>query len=193
VTDAPIGDRRAEDYRGRMGVVFITGPSGSGKSTVAERVAERWPTTCVLLDFDRLRTFIRSGYAEPAYGWTAECERQWSLARRVIAAAVPVYLAQSVDVVVDAYANPGDFDLWRAAFGSVPTRTFVLMPPLALALARNRQREGPARLIDEDVRGNYAASAGWRDADVTVVRIQDETPDELAERVFGSAAVPDAR
>jgi adenylylsulfate kinase-like enzyme len=64
-------------------VVFITGPSGSGKSTIAVHVAQRWPTTCALLDFDRVRTFVRSGYAEPAYGWSAECERQWSLARDV--------------------------------------------------------------------------------------------------------------
>jgi adenylylsulfate kinase-like enzyme len=86
-------------------VVFITGPSGSGKSTIAAHVAQLWPTTCVLLDFDQLRTFVRSGYAEPAYGWSAECERQWALARDIVAAAVPVYAAQSVTVVVEAYAN----------------------------------------------------------------------------------------
>jgi energy-coupling factor transporter ATP-binding protein EcfA2 len=163
-------------------VVFITGPSGSGKSTIAVHVAQRWPTTCVLLDFDRVRTFVRSGYAEPAYGWSAECERQWALARDVIAAAVPVYAAQSVTVVVEAYANTGDFDRWQAAFGSIPVSTFVLLPPVELVLARNRQRHGAARLTDDDIRGNYAASLDWRDGNgVTVLRFVDEPPEVLAQ------------
>ena len=87
-----------------------------------------WPGEARCLHFDRLRTFVRSGYAEPAYGWSAECERQWSLARNVIAAAVPVYAAESVTVVVEAYANTVDFDQRQAAFGSIPASTFVLVP-----------------------------------------------------------------
>jgi energy-coupling factor transporter ATP-binding protein EcfA2 len=169
-------------------VVFITGPSGSGKSTIAVHVAQRWPTTCVLLDFDRLRTFVRSGYAEPAYGWSAECERQWSLARNVIAAAVPVYAAQSVAVVVEACANTGDFDRWQAAFDSIPVSTFVLLPPLDVVLARNRQRQGAARLTDDDIRSNYAASLDWRDGNgVTVLRFADESPDVQAQALIERA------
>jgi len=173
-------------------VVFITGPSGSGKSTIAAHVAQRWPTTCALLDFDRVRTFVRAGYAEPAYGWSVECERQWSLARDVVAAAVPVYAARSVTVVVEAYANTGDVDRWQAAFGSIPVSTFVLLPPLDLVLTRNRQRRGAARLTDDDVRGNYAASLDWRDGNgVTVLRFTDESPEAQA-RVLIEHALPGA-
>ena len=176
-------------YRGPVSrVVFITGPSGSGKSTVAAHVAQRWPTTCVLLDFVKLRTFVRSGYAEPAHGWSAECERQWTLARDVVAAAVPVYASQSVAIVVEAYANTGDFDRWQAAFGSLPVSTFVLLPPLDLVLARNRQRRGAARLTDDDVRGNYNASLDWREGNgVIVLHIADESPKVLAQRLIDRA------
>lgn len=50
-------------------IIFITGPSGSGKTTTAACVAETWPTICALIDFDKIRTCVKSGYAEPAHGW----------------------------------------------------------------------------------------------------------------------------
>jgi hypothetical protein len=142
----------------------------------------------VLLEFDKLRTFVRSGYAEPAYGWSTECERQWSLARDVVGAAVPVYAAQSV-AIVEAYANTGDFDRWQAAFGSIPVSTFVLLPPLDLVLARNRQRRGAARLTDNDLRSNYNAPrwTGRRGNGVIILRIADEPPEVLAQRLIDRA------
>ncbi len=169
-------------------VVFITGPSGSGKSTVAAKVAGLWPSTCVLLDFDKQRTFIKSGYAEPAHGWNDECERQWALARDVIAAMIPTYAAQNVDVVVEAYANTGDYDLWQKAFGDVPCRTFVLLPPLEVVLARNNQRSGAAKLQEQDVRSNYECSMGWRSQpDVTVLENFTESPEQTARRIIDAA------
>jgi hypothetical protein len=57
-------------------------------------------------------------------------------------------------------------------------------------LARNRQRHGPARLTDDDIRGNYAASLDWRDGNgVTVLRFVDEPPEVLA-RVLIEHALP---
>jgi hypothetical protein len=143
-------------------LVLSSGPSGSGKTTVARKVAEWWPHTCVLLDFDRQRTFVKAGYAEPSYGWNDECECQWALARDVIAAVIPLYVGRDVDVVVHAYANVGDYDLWQAAFGDVAYRTFVLLPTLAAVIERNNGRCGAAKVTEADVRNNYAAFLSWR-------------------------------
>jgi hypothetical protein len=168
-------------------LVFITGPSGAGKSATAAKVAELWPSTCVLLDFDEQRTRIKSGYAEPAYGWNDECERQWALSRDAIGALVPVYAARGVTVVVEGYANTGDYDLWLKAFGTASPRTYVLLPPLATVIERNNLRRGAARLKESDVVSNHEWSAAWRDQPgVTIFDNAGENPEQTARRIVAN-------
>ena len=59
-------------------------------------------------------------------------------------------------------------------------------------LARNRERRGAARLTDDDIRGNYAASLDWRDGNgITVLRFADEPP-EVQAQVLIEHALPAA-
>lgn len=151
-------------------LIFITGPSGSGKSATAKEVAASWPTTCALLDFDNIRTFIQSGYAEPANGWNDETEKQWELAKHVVTAMAQAYTSSGVSVVLEVFATPHDYPQWQDLFGDMAYKTFALLPEVSVVVGRNNQREGTARLKESDIAQNYDWSVGWKDIDgVTVI------------------------
>jgi energy-coupling factor transporter ATP-binding protein EcfA2 len=166
-------------------IIFITGPSGSGKSTSAACVADKWPNTCALLKFDELRTFIKSGYAEPADGWNDETERQWTITKKIVTAMAKSYIANEVDVVIEAFSNPGDYSTWQALFNPMDYQTFALLPPVEVALLRNDTRSGAAKLKESDIKQNHEWSAGWSEVDgVTVFDNTHINVETLAEEII---------
>jgi adenylylsulfate kinase-like enzyme len=166
-------------------IVFVTGPSGAGKSTTAAQVAADWPDRCAFIDFDRIRTFIKSGYAEPAFGWNEETEQQWEIGKQVVAAMVAAYLAHNVSVVIDAFATFHDYPTWQALFGNTEYHTFALLPNLQVVLQRNNERTGAAKLKESDVRQNYEWSERWRTVEgVTIMDNSMEVPQQSASRII---------
>jgi predicted kinase len=151
-------------------LIFITGPSGTGKSTTAKQVAVSYPTPCALLDFDSIREFIKSGYAEPADGWNDETERQWDIAKQVVTAMAHTYISKNVSVVIATFATPHDWPTWKELFRDIPHKAFALLPDVDALLARNNQREGIAKLKESDITQNYEWSVGWNNtADMIVI------------------------
>jgi adenylylsulfate kinase-like enzyme len=166
-------------------LVFITGPSGAGKSTTAGFVAANWPGRCACIDFDRVRTLIKAGYAEPAHGWSDEAEQQWEIAKKVVAVMTETYLAQNVSVVVEAFATFHDYPTWQEVFGQNEPYTFVLLPDLDSVIKRNSQRTGAALLKEIDVRQNHEWSERWRTvAGVTILDNSTEEPEQTAKRIL---------
>lgn len=151
-------------------LIFITGPSGTGKSTVAQAVANNWPSTCALIDFENMRGLIKSGYAEPADGWNDETERQWDIAKQAIAAMSEVYIRNGVSVVLPVFATPHDWPTWKKLLDKIDYKAFALMPEVEIVLARNNQSDGIAKLKESDIRQNYEWSVDWKnETDVTVL------------------------
>jgi energy-coupling factor transporter ATP-binding protein EcfA2 len=166
-------------------IIFITGPSGSGKTTTATEVAQAWPKACALLRFDQIRTFIAAGYAEPADGWNKETEHQWAIAKGVVGTMAKEYLANDLDVVIEAYSNPHDYPTWQAVFGLTGYVTFALLPPVEVVIARNSARFGVAKLAETDIKQNYEWSIGWRDVKgVTVFDNSNIELDEIAKKII---------
>jgi AAA domain len=160
-------------------LVFITGPTGAGKSASAEAVADKWPGTCAVINFDHIRRLVRSGYAEPAFGWNDEAARQWELARRVSVAMARAYLSGGVSVVLEVFATPDDFPGWQQLFGDLARKAVALVPELDVVLARNDQRSGVTRLPNCDMRRNYEWSTGW--ADVPGVDVIDNSTKDIGD------------
>ncbi len=173
---------RSNGLGGDLGrIVFVSGPSGSGKSTTARHVAAHMSGLCALLDFDQVRLLVKAGYAEPAYGWNEDTERQWAIAKSVVGAMASTYCQQGVNVVIEAFATPHDYSFWRELVAGAPFSAFVLLPPVEVALERNAQRSGAAKLKDSDIRQHHDWSMGWYDVeDVTVLDNATITPEEVA-------------
>lgn len=143
-------------------ITLITGPSGSGKSSTAEELASHWKSKCALIKFDKLRTFIKSGYAEPALGWNEETKRQWDVAKQVVAEMSKVYNRNNIQVFIDAFITPGeDYESWKILFKDLQLKTIVLLPSQKTVLDRNNQRDGIERLKEEDINQNYEWSKAW--------------------------------
>lgn len=166
-------------------LIFLTGPSGSGKSTTAKEVASNWPTKCALLDFDYVRTLIKSGYAEPANGWNDETEKQWDIAKQVVTTIARKYIDNNVSVVIEAFATPHDYPTWQKLFGDIKPATFVLIPNLEVVLVRNNQRQGIAKLKESDIKQNYEWSESWaKISDGTIIDNSTITTKQTAEKII---------
>lgn len=138
-----------------------------------------------VLNFDKLRGLIVSGYAEPAINWDKAAERQWNLAKDVVIAMAKVYVDNNVSVVLEAFATPHDFPQWKNLIGSMPCRAFALLPDLDAVLTRNSHRAGLAKLKQADVAQNHQWSAGWRDVpEVTVIDNSIKSINEVADEIL---------
>jgi predicted kinase len=170
-------------------IIFITGPSGSGKSTTAAKVAALFPSPCALLKFDEIRTFVKSGYAEPANGWDDETTRQWELAKTIVSSMAKAYLESGISAVIEAFSNPGDYTTWTSLFSEVGKyQTFAFMPSLKTTLARNASRTAAARLKVADIRQNHEWSVGWEEVEgVTVFDNTDIDVDSLTDKIISLA------
>ncbi len=154
-------------------IFVITGQLSAGKSTVAKALLASFPFG-YHVDVDGMREMVTSGLASPLE-WTAETDRQFSLALRASAAVARVYADAGFAVAIEGGVDPAESE---SALGRVGLRQrmvgIVLRPRLEVALERNRTRatkafdtsvlEGVMRQIDVDL-ARDAAREGWHDID----------------------------
>jgi hypothetical protein len=106
-----------------------------------------------------------------------------AVAREVVASMARSYVSNSIDVVTEAFATPGDYPTWEESFGDTTHKTFILLPPLVQVLARNNEREVKAA----DVTQNYAWSEGWKNVEnVIVLENSKVNPKQTADKIISS-------
>jgi hypothetical protein len=144
---------------------------------------------CAAIDFDEIRTLIKSGYAEPSIEWNEPAEWQWDLAMRVVIAMAKAYLDSGVSVVLEVFATPHDLPAWKNLLGNLPYNVIVLLPDVEIVLARNSQREGTRRLTGDSVRQNYEWSLDWKSVSgVTVIDNGHKSIGEVAGEILDLSA-----
>ena len=167
-------------------IFVITGQLSAGKSTVARALLASFPLG-YHVDVDAMREMVTSGLASPLE-WTAETDRQFSLALRASAAVARVYADAGFAVAIEGGVDPSEVETALAEVGLRERMiAVVLHPRLEVALERNRTRATKAfdtsvlervmRDIDADLVRD-GARAGWHaidnsdePVDATVARI----------------------
>jgi hypothetical protein len=168
-------------------IFVITGQLAAGKSSLAQALLERYELG-LHVDVDAIREMVTSGLASPL-DWTDETTRQFNLALEASAAIARVYHRAGFAIAIEGAFDPpalapllADAGLADAVVG------VVLHPPLAVALARNRERmnkvfdtsilEDAMQRIDADLAVQLVPD-GW-----TVHDNAHETVSETAARVL---------
>jgi chloramphenicol 3-O-phosphotransferase len=170
-------------------IFVISGQLAAGKSSLAQALLARAPFG-YHIDVDAIREMVSSGLASPL-AWSEETERQFALAIAASAALAAVYHGAGFEVAIEGGIEPEAIDRALAAVGLLDVRVGVeLLPPLDVALERNRSRttkafdtsalEGVMREIDADIRGSGLPD-GW-------MRIDNgsESLDETVARVLSA-------
>lgn len=150
-------------------VLVITGQLAAGKSSLAKALLATFPFGCHV-DVDGIREMVTSGFSSPLDP-SDETERQFGLALAGAAALAAVYHAAGFAVAIEGGLDPADIDRELAAVGLLEARVgIVLVPPLEVALERNRSRqtksfdtsilEDAIREIDADLR-RLPVPEGW--------------------------------
>lgn len=157
----------------RGSVVLLTGPAGSGKTVAAEAWASTRPYPTAHISIDDVRDFLKSGYANPADGWTKEAAEQHDLARNIAADMARRYAERGVRVIIDDAIFP-DWEAvgeerWRNALHGVTYTLLVLYPGFEAVQERNRLRDGHRRLREGMLQTIYDDMRGWRDKSVPVI------------------------
>jgi adenylylsulfate kinase-like enzyme len=132
-------------------VLLVNGPAGVGKTTFASRWAETRKRRTAVLDHDMIRWNIRAGFEHPI-NYSAEAARQWQLGIDLCCLMARRYARDDIDTVISAY-EPGPLKPWVQRLAPTEVRAVYLLPPLEVALTRNRNRE--TALPDEAVIRNF--------------------------------------
>src|SRR3990170_188183 len=82
-------------------VLLITGPTGAGKTTTARALAALQASPTIHICLDSVRESVRSGFADPLRGWTAEAARQYELALQACASVARLYVSNGFRCVID--------------------------------------------------------------------------------------------
>ena len=177
-------------------VVLFTGPTGAGKTTCASAWAASREHPTAWFDHDDARFILKSGYvsrsaAAATPGLRGEADRQWLLAAAVCEAMAETYRADGVDFALSAFRPPGD---WKGCWGRLDgfdPMIVVLLPPIEVALARDRGREGRAHTGEASIGRGYSYDwDSWRshprahvidNADMPIVDVVS-----LVERLVGA-------
>ena len=180
-------------------IYVISGVPGSGKTTVARELCARHPAS-LLISGDELREMVASGRATPIDGWSSETQQQFDLSWRTAAGMAARYADAGFIVVIDDVLR--EEDLRRQFYpelGERSVRRVLLKPPLATAIARNRERTtkdfDPERLVPiiERLHDSLAAEiAGWVVIDTSALSIAETVDRTLAAfaRPPGGGEVP---
>lgn len=164
-------------------VLLLTGPAASGKTTVADRWARRHADgPAVHISLDDVRDWVKSGYANPEDGWCEAAERQYALARRVVASAVREYAAAGYVCVIDDAVFPDwpevSVDGWQRELGDLSLCLVALMPSPDVLAERNTSRSGHRRLTPETLKIIHGQMEGWRPRGVPIIDNTDLSVDE---------------
>lgn len=148
-------------------LLLLTGPAGAGKTAAAASWAasQKHPTTH--LSLDDVRDFVRSGYANPEDGWTAEAQRQYELARTACCTLARLYISAGFNCVIDDVIFPNwrpvSYDAWRPELEGIPHKLVILLPDFSCLPDRNRGRRGHRQLTLTTLRTIYDMMLPWRD------------------------------
>lgn len=144
-------------------VLFMTGPSGAGKSTTAQAWAASRENTCALIDQDHIRSFIKSGFADPGIAWNETTANQWEISRKICIDMVYRYVEGDIDCVIDTFSPTSDFEVWKSYLSDIQVYVVVLLPALETVIARNNQREGTAKIPEDSIRQNHGWMVAWKE------------------------------
>ena len=131
-------------------VLLITGPAGAGKTAAAQEWARTRPYPCAHVSLDHVRLMVKSGYADPRDGWTAEHGRQYRLARGSVALLARRFIEAGFRCVIDDAIFPewteADYPGWSRELEGLSHRLVVLLPSLDVVIKRDGERPPPRQV-----------------------------------------------
>jgi predicted kinase len=166
------------------GVILLTGVMAAGKSTVAQRLAERLPTS-VHLRGDVFRRMIVNGRAEMEKGFAERAFEQLRLRYRLAATASDLYCAAGFTVVYqDVIVGPilrEVVEEYQRLSASHPLHVVVLCPAPEIIAAREAAREKKGYFtwtpeeLDRELRASTPRLGLWLDTSALSVEETIET------------------
>lgn len=150
-------------------LLLLTGPAGAGKTAAAASWAasQRQPT--IHLSLDDVRDFVRSGYANPEDGWTAEAQRQYELARTACCMLARLYISAGFNCVIDDVIFPRwrqvSYEAWCPELQGIVHQMVILLPDFDVLPSWNRRRRGHRQLTVKTLRTIYDMMLPWREQD----------------------------
>lgn len=171
-------------------VLLVTGPAGAGKSAAADAWASQQAPYTAHIELDNVREFVRSGWADPREGWTAETDWQYTLARRNCADMARRYVAAGITCVIDDAIFPlweqVNYAGWTHALAETPHQLMILLPSYETVAARNALRQGRRLLAPDMLRTIYDMMLPWRDqTDFPVIDTSSLTVAQTAQHMQG--------
>jgi chloramphenicol 3-O-phosphotransferase len=167
-------------------LILLTGIMAAGKSTVAQRLAERLPTS-VHLRGDLFRRMIVNGQAPLDRVLSPEAERQLRLRYRIAATVAERYLAAGFHgVYQDIILGPGLANVVRN-LDHHPVYVVVLCPSAEVVAAREAQRPkkgygaAPVAGFDQLLRQTTPRIGLWLDTSALTV-------EESVDAILGNLA-----
>lgn len=139
-------------------LVLFAGPAGAGKSTLAAAWC-RTRLSAVLIELDEVREAIVSGRADPRLPGDTQA-RQYDLSVEACLAPARVWLGGGYDVAITDVIDPEAYARhWRNRLDGLDPRVVVILPSLAVTLARAAARIKPVPL--EISAAQHNASRAW--------------------------------
>jgi len=143
-------------------ILFITGPPGAGKSTTCTAFAANSNETWAFVEQDEIRKLVKAGFADPSEPWTKGTDNQWDASIDICADIARVYKRRGINLILECFAPPYSFEKWEKAFQGLEYKIIILQPAIGVAIQRNAQRRGAAKLREEQVKEHHLWFEGWK-------------------------------